>query len=299
MTVVAVCCSDLHLSDKPPAWRRAEPDWFAAMRRPLRQIRALAKKHNVPVLCAGDVFDRWTVSPELISFAMKNLPVMYSIPGQHDLPNHRMDLIHKSAYHVLQLAGVLLDPSELDFVAAYPWEVPPDKMNRKPVVLAHRYVWIDGYSFGANSPEEGLASRKVFVRQYGRPDLLIFGDNHKGFVHRGSMATIFNCGSMMKRNSDQDEYCPMVGLVVVDSKGRYGVRPHYLNTSDDVYSDDVVLGREQVADNAELLELMKEYASIQNSSSLDFEERLLAYCESNHIEPQVKEIIRSAIQDEA
>ena len=33
--VLAILCSDLHLQMKPPVARSAEPDWFAAMRRPL------------------------------------------------------------------------------------------------------------------------------------------------------------------------------------------------------------------------------------------------------------------------
>ena len=111
--VVAIACSDIHLTLTPPAARAKEPDWFAAMLRPLNELRHLAKIHEVPIICGGDVFDTWRVPNELVNWAIQHLPEMYSIPGQHDLPFHQIDDIDKSAYRTLEWVGVLKQlPSE-------------------------------------------------------------------------------------------------------------------------------------------------------------------------------------------
>ena len=100
---IAVVCSDVHLSDKPPVSRSGEPDWFAAMERTLNEVNALAESHDIPVIAAGDIFDRPRVSPALEVFAARNLRGWYCIPGQHDLPNHRLDRLDQSSYGVLVL----------------------------------------------------------------------------------------------------------------------------------------------------------------------------------------------------
>jgi len=74
--VIAIICSDLHLSLKPPVFRSDEPDWFAAMQRPLDEIRRLQKHYGCDVLCCGDVFNDWNSSAELINWAVERLPKM-------------------------------------------------------------------------------------------------------------------------------------------------------------------------------------------------------------------------------
>ncbi len=79
----AIFVSDIHLSAKPPALRHLEPNWFEAMARPIREMRRLAEKLDVPVICGGDIFDFWNPPAELISFAIQELPKLYAVPGQH------------------------------------------------------------------------------------------------------------------------------------------------------------------------------------------------------------------------
>src|SRR4030042_1550393 len=91
--VIALFCSDLHLSLTPPVFRSNEPDWLTAQQRPLDELRALQSKHQCPIFCAGDLFDKWYGGPkehacELVNWAIKHMPYMHCIPGQHDLPEH-------------------------------------------------------------------------------------------------------------------------------------------------------------------------------------------------------------------
>ena len=44
--VLAILCSDIHLSHNAPVARSAEPDWYIAMKRPLDEIADLAKANG-------------------------------------------------------------------------------------------------------------------------------------------------------------------------------------------------------------------------------------------------------------
>ena len=54
--ILAVLCSDLHISHRPPVARSAEPNWYDTMSDYFSQLQQLAKKWGAPVICAGDVF---------------------------------------------------------------------------------------------------------------------------------------------------------------------------------------------------------------------------------------------------
>jgi DNA repair exonuclease SbcCD nuclease subunit len=110
--VIAILCSDIHLSERAPIARAVGQDWFTVQKRYLDQLRELKEKHNAILIVAGDVFDYWKSSPELINFAIVHMPECYAVPGQHDLPNHNYNDLHKSAYWTLVEAKIIkhLDP---------------------------------------------------------------------------------------------------------------------------------------------------------------------------------------------
>lgn len=221
--VIAVVCSDLHLSARPPVARAGEKDWFAAMERPLWQLRTLAEEYDCRVLCAGDVFDHWKAPPELINFALDALPAeMICIPGQHDLPNHSLGEVRRSAYQTLVKAGKIINatpagvwvdhrPSMVGFwVHGFPWgvEVVPWPEEQRSagtlhVALVHKYLWADAAGY-VNAPKEGfVTSRK---HPYPAYRSVVVGDNHQPWhlVYEGKApGDVFNCGGFMRRGSDE------------------------------------------------------------------------------------------------
>ncbi len=101
----AILVGDLHLMDRQPICRT--DDFWKAQEKKINWLRELQMEHHCPVLCAGDVFDKWNSSLELVGWAIENLPSeFYTVYGQHDLPQHNMKLRHRSALGVLERAGV-------------------------------------------------------------------------------------------------------------------------------------------------------------------------------------------------
>lgn len=189
---------------------------------------------KLPILCAGDIFDRWNSPPELINFALQYLPPLIAIPGQHDLPWHGLEEIRRSAYWTLVENGRVwnLEPGMwLEFgplaLYSFPWGIPLQPPlpapGLVPVLIGHQYVWSDGCGGFPGAPEAGkLENLMPILGQY---RAAIFGDNHQGFLQRlrgklqGQEAPadciIFNCGGFLRRRSDERNRNAAVGVLQV------------------------------------------------------------------------------------
>ena len=303
--VIAILCADIHLSLKPPIWRSAEPDWFEAMKRPLDEIKFLQRKFDCPVICAGDVFDKWNSSAELINFAIDNLPQnFYSIPGQHDLPLHNYQDIEKSAYWTLVEASKIINleggnPLEIKKyhikLYGFPYGVKIKPLERKTegyihIAVIHEYRCSNKNTAYPNAPEESyLRMNEKNLIGY---DVIVYGDNHKGFITKvNSNSTIFNCGTLMRRHSDEIDYKPQTGLLYEDGR----VETYYLDTLKDKYletSDNRV-----VESNFDMKELFKALEKLDDTA-LDFVVAMKRYLKDKKIDKKVTDIILECMENE-
>jgi len=297
--VVAIACADIHLQHNAPACRAGEPNWYKAMARPLDEMRALAEKYEVPILCAGDVFDKWNSGPELINWAIKHLPKMYAVPGQHDLPQHRLDDVRKSAYWTLVEAGVIknlpvgmpLYIDESTAVHGFPWgvEIEAKELNRQGIniAVAHQYRWIKGHCYtGAQT-----SARVSMAQGLTDFDVVIFGDNHSGFLTKvGTKTTVFNCGTLMRRKSDEVYYQPQVGIIYSDGC----VVPHLLDTSEDQLDSTKKEAPETETVRMDVREFLGQLTNL-NKTSLDYQFAIERYIEDHEVGEATKQILAQVL----
>ena len=296
--VIAILCADIHLSIKVPVWRSAEPDWFAAMQRPLDELTVLQLKYDCPILCAGDIFDKWNSPAELINFALKYLPKnMYCISGQHDLPDHNYAEIHRSAYWTLVKAGKIknLDGvrhsgslnklkiygfpfgSKLESLSSYA------KDDRLQVALIHEYVWVVGKCF-PGAPEENRIKKQISDLGY---DVIVYGDNHFSFSGTSKNTSFFNCGCLMRRKSDEKHYAPQVGLLLESGE----VKQHFLDISKDKYLD--TINDATAVEELDIEEFLEELKKL-GDTSLEFTTAVERFFKKHKTHPAVQKILRKA-----
>ncbi len=313
--VLAICTSDWHLYQNPPVWRSTEPDWYGAMQRPIDEIACLQTEHDCPILFAGDMFHRWNVPPELINWCLNVFPSdIYSIPGQHDMPNHNLSEMRRSAYTVLQRAGCINDlpvcSHESVYIAkkglmirAFPWGVPLIPVTRHSnlleVAVVHDYVWRKGFAYPGSPMEKDLSNKdntfdKIYNGRYFGYDLIIYGDNHKSFLTTVGKTTVYNCGPIMRRGRDEEYNNPQVGLLHSDGS----ITVHYLDTSKDRH----LTSTEQPDVESDMVEqsmakLSEELAKL-GSSALDFTEAWKQYERRNKINERVSNIIMKAMEND-
>lgn len=301
---IAIAIADLHLQLKPPSCRDGEPCWMKAMARPLLEVCTLAESLRVPVICAGDVFDKWNPSPELINWALKNVPPMYAVPGQHDLPHHRYDAIHKSAYWTLVESGIItnITPTLIDvvrsngcdlFLEGFPWGYEP-KYSADPwvkvdgrirIAVLHRYTWKERTIRQIDTPGHHISH---FAKQLKGFDFAIFGDNHAGFIqHSEGGPTIVNCGSLMRRTSDQMEYEPTITILYSDGTAK----PQKIDTKGEFFR--ALKKQESEAKVYDMEELMESIDKLRGVS-FDFRATMKRCITTEEIDPNVaKEILEA------
>ena len=225
--VIAILLADIHLSLNPPIWRSAESNWLEAQYRPIEEVKLLQDKFECPIFCAGDIFEWWFGAfgkggSELTNYAIDYLPDMYSIAGQHDLPLHQYNDINKSAYWTLVQAGKIFNmaPASVRTINdkmvvyslpyGYPIEPCPEEKKYLRIAIIHDYVWIPGCKYPEAPAEKRLKRIKhgqENQKLYGY-DIIVYGDNHKGFMTMVGKTTVFNCGTLMRRKSDEVDYEP-------------------------------------------------------------------------------------------
>jgi len=296
--VLAAVCADIHLSHRAPTARSVESDWYVAQERYLNQLTGIANEYKVPIICAGDVFDRYNPPPELINWAKEHLPPeCYAIPGQHDIPYHDLGNLQKSAFWTLKLTDPesqcfvwlkdshsYIDPRLRMFPFPFGAEVKTEGLSESKlnVAVIHGCVALEDQGY------PGL-ERKNYVRGWKKRlegfDVAIFGDNHVAFEVSGK-PFIYNCGCLIPRKISERNHKPSVGLLKDDGT----VERIYLDCSKDKW---VEVSEEKTirVDMGELIKEMNELAE----DSLDFREALERYAEN--AETGVKSVIRELLEE--
>lgn len=294
--VLAILCSDIHLSQKAPVGRSIESNWFESMDRSLSQLRNVQREFDCPVVCAGDLFDRHSPKPSLINFALDNLPdLFYTIPGQHDLPNHRLEDIGKSAFWTLVKAEKVrvIPPKGLDIgnrVLAYgfAWGVEPQSLKDqwkgfRHLAVVHGYCWSGNRTrYSKEAPKEG--NLKQWMKKLKGYDAVVFGDNHIPWVS----GNVINCGTFMRRKTD-DPLNTYVGFLLTDGT----IERIVLDNSEDKWIDSGNLrDLEREWGMKDFIEGLAELGT----SETDFADVVIRYCHNNRVSERTKKIIVEALE---
>lgn len=292
---IAVAISDLHLTLTAPACR-AETDWLEVQARYLTQVKEAAE--GLPILCAGDVFDRWNVPPELINFALEHLPTgMVCVPGQHDLPHHRLEDIHRSGYGVLVKAKKIVNISgrcrhwyneDLE-VTGFGWgqAIEPCRIRDRKlqVALIHRYFWATKASCYPGADEASYVCN--FKNELAGFDSAVTGDNHKQFVAECGHCSVANPGSFIRRKSDEVGHTPSIFLI---SENGTFTRAE-LDIAGDLFRPEVQTPQEVLVDVKAFLDRLENLGE----HGLDFQQAVCDHLRHEDISAGAKKIILAAL----
>lgn len=309
--VEAMFISDLQWTEKPPIARSVEGDWLAVQKSYIDQLRELWETlGGPPIFMAGDLFDKWDSSPHLIGNVLnwiRGLPI-YAIPGNHDLPQHNYKELPKSAYWVLVEAGAIkhLTPGgsrgiDVGTIAPessygvgtvnihpfpYGFEVKPpveDNGLTTQIALIHGYIWTEktGHKDASSNLRYGRWMKKL--QGY---DLAVFGDNHCPWLIRGK-CTVLNCGTFMRRHSNEKDYKPCIGLLYTNGV----VKRHLLDTAADKWLDvkDIVEPLQSTL-NLELEDMIEELTANQTERVV-YSKIILQWMDINEIPERVRAIM--------
>ena len=300
--VIALAVSDLHLSHRPPIARSSEKSWYGVMERYTDQLWTLKNKHNCPVLVAGDLFDHWNEPAELTNFIIKILRPfdgdIYAIHGQHDTPFHRGQDLHRSAFWTLVESEIVKYLTESEWlrgnlhVKGFSWGTPLTKNTEKEkdrvsVAVIHHYVWRDGHSHPGAKEEDHVENVRKQLQEF---DVVVSGDNHSPFISNSKLPVMLNCGTFLRRKSDEIKYCPQVGLIHDDGS----VSPHYLDTSEDVFLRTSELAK-IIKEGVDVSQFLEELNQL-GDKAINFREAVEECLRSKEIREEVATIVLKAME---
>ena len=224
-----VLTADLHLRETVPGKR--SDDYRAAQNRKFQFILEICKKHKAVLLVAGDFGNKPEWPNILLSRTIKQIKesgvVIISTFGQHDLPFHNLEKWEESGLSVLVNTGVVrAAPFQNYFffgdtvVSCCPYGVEPkgDRPElrkrgiRTSILVMHKMVIKEPLWPGQKAHK---AHRILKKHNY---NLILTGDNHKGFTETHGDRFLVNPGSMMRMTSDQRGARPRTYIYDTDTR---------------------------------------------------------------------------------
>lgn len=281
----AILTADWHLREDTPTCFKAdfqEEQWNVVER-----ISALQQLHKCPVLHAGDLFNHWKTSPWLLSMAMRHLPdQFYTIYGNHDLPQHNLELADKCGINVLKEAG------RLRVLSGTHWNQTPVKHTEGLLGPSGRIfiVW-HVMTYQGKKPWPGMTDPMAagLLRKY-EVDLMLTGHNHKTFVEEYEGRLLVNPGNITRQSADQMDHKPCVFLWYAEENK---VVPHYLPFTEGAISREHI---EEVEQRDKRIDAFISHLDGDWKVGISFEENLEEFRKANEVRDSIMEIIYKAIE---
>lgn len=311
----AILTGDIHLTESTPVSRI--DDYLEAQKKKLLFLRKTQQKYDCPVLDSGDIFNYWKPSPWLMNRAYELLPEnIITIPGNHDLPEHNIELYYKSGLHLLEEVEKLktLSPGETTCTTLNNWGLdlfgfpygmffgagaeeadtvePYNKMVKdyRTVLILHEMVWP-----GETPPwpgAEGISATELLERYHENFDLILTGHNHTAFTAEYEGCLLVNPGPMMRISADKQDYKPCFYLYYTDTNM---AEPIYYPIELGVH-DDTHLTKPK--DRDKRLSAYIEKMNMEWTAGFSFQDNLEAFFERNQTPRKIRELVWHSLEKE-
>jgi len=288
----AILVGDFHLREDTPIART--DNYEAAQWGKLYYISELQKKYDCPVIHSGDLFHHWKPSPSLLTKVIKKLPKQfYTVYGNHDLPQHNLELANKCGVDTLWAAGKLniLSGSwgrtvkQIETFEGASSFIFRDTPIKKNILVWHVMTWKNELPY----PGCTDSNAKKLLKKYPQYNLIHTGHNHKTFVEKHKGRLLVNVGGLMRTNADQIDHKPCVFLYHAESNT---VTKEYLPIQQGVVSRKHIETK-QKRDNrigAFIMGLNK-----GNKITYSFEKNMEIFLHTNKIKKEVVNIINKVV----
>jgi DNA repair exonuclease SbcCD nuclease subunit len=280
-----ILMSDIHLRESTPVCRT--DNYEQAQWDKLDYISELQKQYVCPILNAGDLFDHWKPSPNLLSMASQHIPDKFiTVYGQHDLPQHNIKLVKKCGIYNLMINGVVSVLQNGHWAQSL-------SDGRTGFILKNRQITVQHIlTYKGKMPWPGCKDPTALslLKKYPQFDLIVTGDNHKTFVEEYKGRLLVNPGSMMRMDADQVDHKPCVFLYYAETNT---IKIHYLPIQKNVIS------REHIDKKKERDERIDTFVSKLGAKwkvEMNFVQNLQRFEKANNVNTETMGIIYKSLE---
>jgi len=214
----AILSADWHIRPDTPIGRTDE--YLVRQAIKVHFIFDLAKQNNCPIFVAGDLGNKAQWPNWLLEWFIgisKGVEILL-VPGQHDLPNHRLELLPRSGTGVLGADNTvqILIEGQHEYlqdtkVHGFPYGCALKRIkreHRRHVAMIHQMIIENKPLWPGQVAPKGHWTLKTFPDY----DLILSGDNHNAFHIEHEGRWLVNPGSMMRMTAAQEDHRPRVYL---------------------------------------------------------------------------------------
>jgi DNA repair exonuclease SbcCD nuclease subunit len=291
-----ILSGDWHITDKHPEHRT--DDYLETAIGKLRFIFRTAVRNKVAaVIQPGDLTDSPAISYECFSRLVQEINSydiqLYTVYGQHDLryrhkENTALHAIEKSCprVHIIDCTSAWeLDDKVFITGSGYGEDIPLATPQSMSILVTHRMV-INEKLWEAQK-EFDWANNLMRKHRY---DLIVAGDNHKGFTVETPKRSLVNCGALLRSTSDQIDHKPFIILYDTETRSCEKIMVP-------IKSAKTVFELDKVAEEKERDEKIDAFVSglsEHKEMGLSFGDSLTSFYKENNISKEVIGIIEEA-----
>mgnify|MGYP000873212107 CR=1 FL=1 len=284
--VIAILTADWHLRDSIPICRTdkfEETQW-----RKVRFVSEIQKKYDCIVLHAGDLFHHWKPSPYLLSQTIKYLPKkFYTVYGNHDLPQHNLNLKEKSGIYTLEVSGILKTLPYFHYGEAL-----ERKEKDSKIIVMHKMVYQSELPWPGCNDYKAIDLIKKWREINGEGTrIIVTGDNHKSFVVEDKDTVLVNPGSLTRQTADQANHQPCIYILYSD----YTVEKIYIPIRKEAVTNSYITKKRE---DLEGIKVFVESLNQEWNGEMDFERELEYFFSKNNTPLEIREIIYNSLEYE-
>jgi len=285
-TPSAILTADWHLREDTPVCRT--DDFQTEQWKKVQEIARMQTAFGCPVFHAGDLFNHWKPSPWLLSKTMQHLPEQFwTVYGNHDLPQHNLELANKCGVYALATARWV------NLLTTCHWNHTPDTYSWRFYKDRKMLVW-HVMNYQGRKPWPGCTdpSSAKLLRKYPHYDLILTGHNHKPFVEEYEGRLLVNPGSITRQEAKQADHRPRVYL--------YYAEEHRVESVELNYNEGVI-SREHISNIEERDNRIDAFISKLDTdweAEMSFEDNLHKFFSKNKTSNAVQEIITKSLDND-
>ncbi len=311
MKPTAIITADIHIPHSvsyQPICR--EDDYWSAFQEKIEFICKIQKEYdNIPILDGGDLCNRYRLDPEVEAWCINNLPLnIFTIPGNHEIPDHNLNYLHKSSLSVFEASECLsiiqlmrtsksCTKEESFDIYGFPYgrdiivKLFAKIKDRKSIALIHTMVYPSRYK--AISDKIQYTNGFTLLRKMKDFDLIITGHNHDSFIVKSNGRILINPGSLMRSSASQKNYQPRIFLWYQKDNR---IEPIDIPIRKEVISDKHIRKQKEEENRMNAFIESLHISEKEKDSEINFEKNMEIFLRENKIKQSVQSIIAEVME---
>ena len=300
-----IITADWHLRSQRPRCR-LDDDWMETQKKALKCIVDYAGENNADVIVIGDIFHSTNETTNEVIGLVQGMAInlkkeglsLYILAGNHDLPQHNIDNIHRSAFQILIRSINIYHLRQLKFddgvyhygrVSAVDFGE-SDNLDAE-IVFKHVLCFPENEKI---PPSDKIVKPSELFAQFSSAKYIFTGDYHRQFVYsKGKTKKLINPGCLLRQAADMIDYQPSVTLVNFENgELNYEICPI---PDDEKLVTDEYLEKEELRNSR--IEAFIERIKENEQVSFDFIENVHNMMKSNNINDDIKNTILELIEN--